>query len=98
MGREVTDKEYNVQDFERFNSRIHNQVDILKKIIANPEFGSQNLCIGAELELYLMDEKSDVSPVNLKLLEMLNVRMTRWKYYQLHLKFYPFKKISRGIY
>ena len=71
MGREVGDREYSEKDYEQFNRRIHNQVDLLKKVIARPEFGRDEICIGAELELYLMNEQGDVSPVNLQLLEML---------------------------
>ena len=71
MGREIGDREYTSKDYEEFNRRIHDQVDILKKVIARPEFGNDETCIGAELELYLMNEQSDVSPVNLQLLEML---------------------------
>ena len=71
MGRDIGDKEYSAKDYEQFNRRIHDQVDILKKVIAQPEFGRGATCIGAELELYLMNEHSDVSPVNLQLLEML---------------------------
>ena len=71
MGRNISDKEYSAKDYEEFNNRIHDQVDILKKIISKPEFGSDELCIGAELELYLINEHGEVSPVNLKLLEML---------------------------
>ena len=71
MGCEISDKEYSAKDYEQFNQRIHDQVDILKEVIASPEFGRDEICIGAELELYLMNEQSDVSPVNLQLLEML---------------------------
>ncbi len=71
MGRNIADKEYSAKDYEEFNHRIHDQVDILKKVISKPEFGSDELCIGAELELYLINEHGEVSPVNLQLLEML---------------------------
>jgi len=72
MGRDINEREYSASDYEQFNRRIHDQVDLLKEVIARPEFGTDERCIGAELEVYLMDEKSDVSPVNLQLLDMLN--------------------------
>ncbi len=71
MGRKISDKEYSPKDYDEFNHRIHDQVDVLKKVISKPEFGRDELCIGAELELYLINEHGEVSPVNLKLLEML---------------------------
>ncbi len=32
MGKDITDKEYTAEDYDRFNRRIHDQVDILKTI------------------------------------------------------------------
>ncbi len=72
MGRDINIREYSASDYEKFNRRIHDQVDILKQVIARPEFGKGETCIGAELEMYLMDENSDVSPVNMELLELLD--------------------------
>lgn len=71
MGRDIAEREYSANDYERFNRRIHDQLDILKQVMARPNFGKGETCIGAELEVYLINESSDVSPVNLQLLEML---------------------------
>ena len=57
MGCEIRDREYTAKDYEEFNRRIYDQVDILKEVIARPEFGRGEDCIGAELELYLMNEQ-----------------------------------------
>jgi len=57
MGHEIRDREYTAKDYEEFNRRIYDQVDILKEVIARPEFGRGDNCIGAELELYLMNEQ-----------------------------------------
>jgi gamma-glutamyl:cysteine ligase YbdK (ATP-grasp superfamily) len=72
MGRIIEDRQYCAKDYENFNKRIHDQVDILKEVLDRPTFGKEETCIGAELELYLMDEAGSVSPVNLQLLKMLN--------------------------
>ncbi|WP_196138656.1 glutamate--cysteine ligase [Aliikangiella sp. G2MR2-5] len=71
MGRDILEREYSAKDYEQFNRRIHDQVDILKQVIAKPEFGKEPISIGAELEMYLMNSQGDVSPVNLELLELL---------------------------
>lgn len=71
MGRDVLEREYSADDYERFNRRIHDQVDILKNVISKPDFGTDPISIGAELEMYLMNKVGDVSPVNLELLELL---------------------------
>ena len=49
MGHEIRDREYTAKVYEEFNSRIYDQVDILKEVIARPEFGRGDNCIGAEL-------------------------------------------------
>ena len=71
MGRVIEDKEYCAEDYEKFNKQIHDQLDTLKEIIRQPDFGQGITQIGAELELYLMDSSSNVSPVNLQLLKLL---------------------------
>ena len=71
MGRDICEREYSANDYELFNRRIHDQVDILKQVINRPDFGTDPLSIGAELEMYLMNRVGDVSPVNVELLEML---------------------------
>ena len=32
MGRKVNEMEYSAKDYERFNRRIHDQVDVLKEV------------------------------------------------------------------
>ena len=71
MGRDVEEKEYTKEDYDRFNRRIHNQVDILKEVIERPDFGRGPRTIGAELEIYLIDKHSEVSPVNIELLDIM---------------------------
>jgi len=71
MGRNIIDREYSAKDYERFNQCIHDQVDILKEVIQKPKFGTDSLKMGAEIEVYLMDKKGEVSPVNQQLLDML---------------------------
>jgi gamma-glutamyl:cysteine ligase YbdK (ATP-grasp superfamily) len=72
MGRNIVEKDYSADDYLRFNRKIHDQLDILKQVIAKPNFGQGEIYIGAELEIYLMDTQYQVSPVNLELLAMLN--------------------------
>ena len=73
MGRGIEDRLYCAQDYEQFTRRIHDQVDILKEVLRRPDFGkNEETHIGAELELYLVDDQAQISPVNLKLLDMLD--------------------------
>lgn len=71
MGRDISEKDFTADDYEQFNHRIHDQLDELNQVMAKPEFGMGELYIGAELEIYLVDDKQQVSPVNMELLSML---------------------------
>tara|TARA_B110000902_G_scaffold23093_1_gene25682 strand:- start:578 stop:2080 length:1503 start_codon:yes stop_codon:yes gene_type:complete len=72
MGRNITEKNYSTDDYVNFNHKIQDQLSRLKQLIAQPNFGLGEIFIGAELELYLIDKKYQVSPVNLELLDKLN--------------------------
>lgn len=72
MGRDILEKEYSADDYVKFNHKIHDQLDTLKQVIDQPSFGLGETFIGAELEIYLMDNQHQISPINLELLEKLN--------------------------
>jgi len=106
MGRDIEEKEYTQADYDEFNRRIHHQVDILKEVIQRPEFGKTPRSIGAELEIYLINEASEVSPVNVELLDILKDAQfqTELNKYNLEANFSPvlaegkpFNNITREI-
>ncbi len=72
MGRDIVEKNYSVDDYANFNHKIHDQLDTLKQVIAQPNFGRGETLIGAELEIYLIDNQHQVSPINLEVLSKLN--------------------------
>ena len=72
MGRDISEKYFSVDDYETFNHRIHDQLDTLNQVMAKADFGTGELYIGAELEIYLMNAQQQVNPVNLELLALLN--------------------------
>lgn len=72
MGRDICEREYTAADYENFNRCIHDQADILKEVISRPSFGTGERHIGAELEVYLVDDTGKISPKNTQLLNMLN--------------------------
>jgi len=72
MGRDISEKDYSADDYVNFNHKIHDQLDSLKQVLAKPDFGAGEIYIGAELEIYLIDDHHQVSPVNLELLAKLN--------------------------
>ena len=72
MGRDISEHEFTVDDYEKFNRRIHDQLDELNHVMAKADFGKGELYIGAELEIYLMNAQQQVSPVNIELLTLLD--------------------------
>lgn len=72
MGRDISEHDFTANDYEKFNHRIHEQLDQLNQVMAKPSFGTGELYIGAELEIYLMNNQQQVSPVNVELLALLN--------------------------
>lgn len=71
MGRDILEQDFSADDYESFNHRIHDQLDELHHVISKPDFGTGELYIGAELEIYLINANQQVSPVNLELLTLL---------------------------
>jgi len=71
MGRDILEQDFSADDYEKFNHRIHDQLDELNQVMSKADFGTGELYIGAELEIYLMNEQQQVSPVNLELLALL---------------------------
>jgi gamma-glutamyl:cysteine ligase YbdK (ATP-grasp superfamily) len=71
MGKNVDRIRYNKSDFQRFEQATYQQLDQLKEIIKQSEFGQEPLMLGAELEMYLVDEQGNVSNHNQLLIEQL---------------------------
>ncbi|MCV6604213.1 MAG: glutamate--cysteine ligase [Porticoccaceae bacterium] len=72
MGTGVADWSFTEQDFLAFQTRLDEQLEQLKQVIASPGFGSDPLQIGAELEMYLTDKNGDISLSNQNLLSSLD--------------------------
>jgi len=72
MGVAVEDKEYTSEDYSNFKNKLYLQLAALKKIISQEKFDSDPIFIGAELEMYLIDEQGYVSASNEILLAELN--------------------------
>ena len=71
MGRDITQSYYGIDDFRRFQCTLYNQLDQLKLILKNSEFGNEPLRFGAELEFYIVNQDGEVSLSNNSLLDGL---------------------------
>jgi len=58
MGQEIEHDDFSTQEYEAFQQRLLENLDGLKTLLSNPEFGKGPASIGAELELYLVDQNA----------------------------------------
>ena len=72
MGQNVDKIEYQHSEFDVFQAKLNEQLDQLKSIMQRPGFGQDTLQLGAELEMYLVDNTGEVSLSNQQLLSLLN--------------------------
>ncbi len=72
MGVPVEDREYTEEDYSTFKQKLYLQLAALKQLIAREDFDTDSTYIGAEMEMYLIDEEGYVSPSNELLLDELN--------------------------
>jgi gamma-glutamyl:cysteine ligase YbdK (ATP-grasp superfamily) len=57
MGIEIDKTEFTPQDLERFQARLDNNLSALQQLLDRPGFGVGPTSLGAELEMYLVDER-----------------------------------------
>jgi len=71
MGVAVEDKDYTIEDYANFKKKLYLQLAALKKIMSQKSFDTDPISIGAELEMYLIDDEGYVSASNEILLDEL---------------------------
>jgi hypothetical protein len=64
MGIEIDRTEFDDGDVERFSERLHAGLAVLDELLRRPGFGAGAPSIGAELELYLIDQRGRPLPIN----------------------------------
>lgn len=72
MGGAIAKTHFEPQDYEQFRQRLNEQLAELKQLIRAPDFGNDELMLGAELEMYLLDQDWQVACKNQKLLKALD--------------------------
>ncbi|MDC0435532.1 hypothetical protein OAM69_07855, partial [bacterium] len=72
MGQLIDKTEFSAEEHERFRSRLALNLLSLHRLLDRPGFGEGPRSLGAELELYLVDEQGRPLPKNLELLEQAN--------------------------
>jgi hypothetical protein len=77
MGIEIDREHFDDADYERFSRRLERSLQALGKVLDRPGFGVGERTIGAELELFLVDEQGRPMPENKAILgEVDDARLT----------------------
>ncbi|MFD1545745.1 glutamate--cysteine ligase [Nonomuraea guangzhouensis] len=64
MGQDLDKERFSEAEYTRFGERLHEQLGVLRELLARPGFGEGPTTIGAELELFLVDEAGRPLPRN----------------------------------
>lgn len=72
MGQSIAQTQYTEQDYSVFNQVLVHQLATLKSTIDEVNFGNEEQMLGAELEMYLVNDKGQVDLSNLSLIEALD--------------------------
>ena len=72
MGGAVYKDTFSAAEYREFSQRLEQQLTVLKELLGTPAFNRDEPSIGAELELYLVDDHYRPAAVNEELLELAN--------------------------
>ncbi|MCY4643583.1 MAG: glutamate-cysteine ligase family protein [Bacteriovoracales bacterium] len=91
MGRQLKLKDFTPKDYEEFSIRLHTQLQELREGIKGSSFNKRHFSLGAELEVYLVDDEGRPANVNEEILEAArDPRLTpEINRYNLELNFTP---------
>ncbi|TGD76033.1 glutamate--cysteine ligase [Mangrovimicrobium sediminis] len=68
MGLEIDRIDFDAEDFLRFRERLHDNLDVLAQLLRRPGFGEGEASFGAELEMYIVDQRGHPLPINQEVL------------------------------
>ncbi|GAA3097649.1 hypothetical protein [Nonomuraea salmonea] len=72
MGKDLDKERFTEAEFTRFGERCEQQLGVLRELLATPGFGEGPITIGAELELFLIDEEGRPLPRNSQVRDALD--------------------------
>lgn len=71
MGKSIENRQFTPRDFDQFERCIRDQLDTLRALMKRPGFGEGSRTLGAEVELYLIDEQGQPLLQNERILNAL---------------------------
>ena len=72
MGQEIENTDFTESDFAKFSGKLRDNLAALEQVLARPGFGEGDLSFGAELELYIVNEKGEPLHKNQEVIKQLN--------------------------
>lgn len=72
MGQFFEKESFSDTDYSIFNQRLHAQVNELRELLLQPKFCKQDFSIGAELEMYLIDDAGLPVPCNTEIMKLID--------------------------
>ncbi len=72
MGIEIEHTEFAAADYQRFHERLEDNLAALASLLSTPGFGQSQGSLGAELEIYIIDDQGRPLNRNLEMLEGAN--------------------------
>lgn len=72
MGDEISRSTFDLQDFECFSGRLHNETRIISELATRRALSEEGFVVGFEIEAWLLDHSFFPNPVNEQFLEALS--------------------------
>lgn len=67
MGLSVNKAQFSEAEYQRFSQKVRDNLNVLKLLLQQPEFGQGPASIGAEVEFYIVDPNLAVQPINMEI-------------------------------
>ncbi len=64
MGKDIEQTQFEPKDFEQYQQCLNKNLQAFRELLSQPGFGRGSPSFGAELELYIMDDKAAPKPIN----------------------------------
>lgn len=68
MGIQINKESFTKEDYERYQLRLQQQLQVLEQMVQSPGFGGDINSFGSELEVYIIDKDGLTKPINKQLL------------------------------
>ncbi|ARU58140.1 hypothetical protein OLMES_4123 [Oleiphilus messinensis] len=64
MGQNIGTDHFTDEHYSRFTSKVQQELEILRQVLTDPDFGAGDTTVGAELEFYIVDQAGRPALIN----------------------------------